>query len=364
MLIEGKAHRTIWVERGSVMIIDQTRLPHHLHIAALQSSKDAIMAIRSMMVRGAPLIGVTAAYGVALAMRSDASDLGLSMISDRLFAARPTAVNLGWALERMKKHLRGIPEKDRAFAAFALAAEMADEDVACNEAIGAHGLAVIEKIWRKRQDEGADRLNILTHCNAGWLATVDWGTALAPVYKAQQANIPVHVWVDETRPRNQGASLTARELSWAGVPHSVIVDNCGGHLMQKGRVDLCITGADRVALNGDSCNKIGTYLKALAAKDNGVPFYIAAPDSTIDKTLKDGKNIPIEEREETEVSHISGLTSDGEIVSVRLVPKGTHCVNIGFDVTPARLITGVITERGVVAASADGLASLYAKDMN
>ena len=214
MQIEGKAHRAIWVERGNVMIIDQTRLPHHLHITTLQSSKDVVGAIRSMMVRGAPLIGVAAAYGVALAMRSDASDLGLSMISDRLFATRPTAVNLGWALERMKKHLQDIPQKDRAQAAFTLAGEMADEDVACNEAIGANGLKEIEKIWQRRQDEGADRLNILTHCNAGWLATVDWGTALAPVYKAQQANIPMHVWVDETRPRNQGASLTARELSW------------------------------------------------------------------------------------------------------------------------------------------------------
>jgi len=362
MNINGVPTRTIWLaEDGEgVEIIDQTRLPHDFVVVRLDSLEDACAAIRDMWVRGAPLIGATAAYGMALALRDDASDDRLALAYERLLATRPTAVNLRWALDDMQALLAPLPVDERRAAAYARAAAIADEDVANNAALGEHGAAVIKALWAKRLAAGATRLNILTHCNAGWLATVDWGTALAPVYKAAEAGIPLHVWVDETRPRTQGASLTARELNWQGIPHTVIVDNAGGHVMQHGLVDLCIVGTDRTTASGDVCNKIGTYLKALAAHDNGVPFYVALPGPTIDWTLDDGvAEIPIEERDPAEVTHIAGRAADGGIVQVQLTPDGSPAINYAFDVTPARLVTGLVTERGVCPASRDGLLSLY-----
>ncbi|MGE5516250.1 MAG: S-methyl-5-thioribose-1-phosphate isomerase [Bacteroidota bacterium] len=362
MKIDGKPTRTIWLaEDGwAVEIIDQTRLPHQLVTARLETLADAAHAIKAMLVRGAPLIGATAAYGMALTARANASDMALMVAYNILHATRPTAINLKWALDEMIKALAGVPEADRAAAAYARAAEIAEEDVAINSAIGDNGLEVLHEIWARRRAEGAERLNVLTHCNAGWLATVDWGTAIAPIYKAFDAGMPIHVWVDETRPRNQGASLTARELNWHGVPHTVIADNTGGHLMQHGMVDCCIVGTDRVTRNGDVCNKIGTYLKALAAADNAVPFYVALPSPTIDWTVADGvKEIPIEERDATEQTHMTGKTADGAIVTVQVVPDGSPAGNWGFDVTPARLVTGLITERGVCAASPEGLRELF-----
>jgi methylthioribose-1-phosphate isomerase len=318
----------------------------------LNTMRDAERAIRDMEVRGAPLIGVTAAYGVALAMRGNASDAALAEACSVLLAARPTAVNLRWGVEKMRALLAPLPESERAAAAWQEAARIADEDVAINASIGQHGGEIIRAIHQKKNAT----VNILTHCNAGWLATVDWGTALAPVYTAFDAGIPLHVWVDETRPRNQGASLTAWELGQHGVPHTVIVDNAGGHLMQHGMVDMAIVGCDRVTARGDACNKIGTYLKALAARDNGVPFYVALPTPTIDWTLQDGvKEIPIEERAEEEVTHIAGLSEDGQVRTVQVTPQGSRAANYGFDVTPARLVTGLITERGVVAANAEAM---------
>jgi methylthioribose-1-phosphate isomerase len=362
MKANGIATRTIWLaaDGEGVEIIDQTRLPHDYVVVRLDTVEHAERAIGDMWVRGAPLIGATAAYGVALAMRSDPSDAHLESAYRHLHAARPTAVNLRWALDQMTAVLKPLPPAERRAAAYARAAQIAEEDVAANAAIGEHGLGLLRQLWAERQAAGAPCLNVLTHCNAGWLATVDWGTALAPIYKAQQAGIPLHVWVDETRPRNQGASLTACELDWQGIPHAVIVDNAGGHLMQHGRVDVCLVGADRTTATGDVCNKIGTYLKALAAHDNGVPFYVALPGSTIDWTIDDGlAAIPIEERQPSEVTHISGLTEDGVVTAVQLTPAGSPAVNFGFDVTPARLVSGLITERGVCAASRDGLLSLY-----
>ncbi len=353
MKINGTPYRTIWPVADAVEIIDQTRLPHAFVTLRLNTLRDAERAIRDMQVRGAPLIGVTAAYGVALAMRENPA--ALAEACSLLLASRPTAVNLRWGVEKMRALLAPLPESERAAAAWQEAARIADEDVAINAAIGEHGSEIIRTMHRRK----GDTVNILTHCNAGWLATVDWGTALAPIYKAFDAGIPLHVWVDETRPRNQGASLTAWELGQHGVPHTVIVDNAGGHLMQHGRVDMAIVGCDRVTARGDVCNKIGTYLKALAAHDNGVPFYVALPTPTIDWTLQDGvKEIPIEERAAEEVTHIAGLCDDGRVRTVQLTPQGSRAANYGFDVTPARLVSGLITERGVVAAEVGAMRSL------
>ena len=362
MKIKGTPWRTIWSEAdGTVVIIDQRALPHRLETQRLTSSAAVKRAIREMWVRGAPLIGATAAYGMALAMREDASDVGLVEAHARLLATRPTAVNLRWALERLSEPMRLVPPQQRAALAYRLAAELCDEDVAINHAIGKHGLALIAASARLHPGR---RVNILTHCNAGWLATVDWGTATAPIYQAFDAGIDVHVWVDETRPRNQGASLTAWELGQHGVPHTLIVDNAGGHLMQHGDVDLCIVGTDRVTSTGDVCNKIGTYLKALAAFDNGVPFFVAMPSPTLDLTVVDGvSEIPIENRDSEEISHITGRTADGRVETVRIAPPETACcTNPGFDVTPARLVTGLITERGLCAANPAAIAALFAPD--
>jgi len=360
MKVDGVAYRTIWVndDGWSVGIIDQTRLPHAFVTTSLKSEAEAAHAIKAMIVRGAPLIGATGAYGLALAMRADPADANLMAAYERLVVTRPTAINLRWALDRMLAALKPTAPAERMAIAYRLAAEIADEDAGICSAIGDHGLELIKavhvEVGRKRP------VQMLTHCNAGWLATVDWGTALAPIYKAHDAGIPLHVWVDETRPRNQGASLTAWELGRHGVKHTVIADNTGGHLMQHGQVDLCIVGTDRTTRQGDVCNKIGTYLKALAAKDNGVPFYVALPYSTIDWTIADGvKEIPIEERAEEEVSIITGKAADGAIHSVRILPDGSRAANYGFDVTPSRLVTGLITERGICPASEAGLLSLY-----
>jgi methylthioribose-1-phosphate isomerase len=362
MRIDGRNYRTIWTSAvgADVEVIDQRLLPHRFETARLDSAEAAAAAIRDMTVRGAPLIGATGAYGLALAMRADASDAALQRASALIGEARPTAVNLRWAIERMGARLAALPESERIEAAYQQAAEIADEDVAVCDAIGAQGLELIQAAQRP----GKDRIDILTHCNAGWLCAVDWGTALAPIYKAHRAGVPVHVWVDETRPRNQGASLTAWELGKEGVPHTVIADNVGGHLMQHGMVDLCIVGTDRTTRTGDVCNKIGTYLKALGARDNGVPFYVALPSSTIDWRIEDGlTQIPIEQRSPDEVTHIAGLASDGRVQTVRLTPDGSAAANYGFDVTPARLVTALITERGVCPASEVGLTRLFgAKD--
>jgi len=356
--IDGKPYRTIWLNEDgeSVEIIDQTKLPHKFETVTLRTLDDAARAIATMQVRGAPLIGATAAYGVALALRADASDEGLDRACAELAATRPTAINLCWALDEMQKAVRNQPREARVGAAFARAAEICDQDVETNRKIGEHGLGIIQAHAEKKN--GAT-VNVLTHCNAGWLACVDWGTALAPVYRAYDEGIDVHVWVDETRPRNQGASLTAFELGAHGVPHTLIADNAGGHLMQKQLVDLCIVGTDRTTGTGDVANKIGTYLKALAARDNQVPFFVALPFSTIDWTLSDGAEIPIEERDSEEVTHIKGRLPDGAIATVEIAPPKTQAVNYSFDVTPARLITGFITERGVTPATRDGLTTLY-----
>lgn len=359
MRVEGRPYRTIWTtgNGGSVSIIDQTRLPHEFAVVELGTVAEAAKAIKDMLVRGAPLIGVTAAYGLALAMQEDASDAHLAAASTALLATRPTAVNLAWALAVMQQHLKPLPPAERANAAFSRAAELAEEDVALCGAIGDHGLALIGKIAAAKVGEP---VNILTHCNAGWLATVDWGTATAPMYKAHDAGIPIRVFVDETRPRNQGASLTAWELGQHGIAHQVIVDNAGGHLMQHGQIDLVIVGTDRTTATGDVCNKIGTYLKALAAKDNEVPFFVAAPSPSIDFTVFDGvKDIPIEERSEAEVTYMQGVTADGRIERVRITPAASPAANPAFDVTPARLVTGLITERGVVAANEAALAAAF-----
>ncbi|MDB5601692.1 MAG: translation initiation factor subunit family [Xanthobacteraceae bacterium] len=365
MKVDGKPTRTIWLEADglTVVVIDQTALPHRFATVQLATLDEAARAIRSMIIRGAPLIGATAAYGMALAMRDDASDEALERAYAVLLETRPTAINLKWALDEMLAALRNRPRAERLAAAYARAAEIADEDVEINAAIGRHGLALIDKIAATKKP--GERVNVLTHCNAGWLATVDWGTATAPIYMAHDKGVNIHVFADETRPRNQGASLTAWELGQHGVPHTVIPDNTGGHLMQHGMVDLVIVGTDRVTANGDVCNKIGTYLKALAAKDNGVPFYVALPSPTIDFTLSDGlAEIPIEQRAAEEVATMTGLTADGRIETVRVVPKGSAVANYGFDVTPARLVTGLITERGIVAPTRADLAAAFPERSN
>ena len=359
MKVDGKDYRTIWLsdDGWGVEIIDQTKLPFVFETVRLENVDDVARAIKYMLVRGAPLIGATAAYGMALAMYADASDTHMEAAYQQLYVTRPTAVNLRWALDNMTSHLKPLAVTDRPAVAYARAAEICDDDVQICSSIGDHGFKLIKELYEKCGTDAP--VNILTHCNAGWLATVDWGTALAPIYKAHNAGIPVHVWVDETRPRNQGASLTAWELGRHGVPLTVIADNAGGHLMQEGRVDMCITGTDRTTASGDVCNKIGTYLKALAAFDNGVPFYVGLPSPTVDWTLDDGRDIPIEERDGDEVTKIQGKTATGEVVVVEIVPEGAHAGNPAFDVTPSRLVTGLITERGVCDASKAGLAKLF-----
>ncbi len=360
MKVNGKAMRSIWVEPDgwSVGVIDQTALPHRFATARLKTLQDAAHAIRAMVVRGAPLIGATAAYGVCLALREDASDEALERAYTTLIATRPTAINLKWALEEMMAAVRNRPRAERSAAAYRRAAEICEDDVAINSAIARNGLPLIEAV-AARKKPGAP-VNVLTHCNAGWLAAVDVGTATAPIYLAHDRGIAVHVFADETRPRNQGASLTAWELGQHGVPHTLIADNTGGHLMQHGLVDLVIVGTDRVTANGDVCNKIGTYLKALAARDNHVPFYVALPSPTIDFTVADGvTEIPIERRGADEVATMTGRTADGRIETVRIAPEGSPVANYGFDVTPARLVTGLITERGVIAASRAALKGAF-----
>jgi methylthioribose-1-phosphate isomerase len=356
MRISGRHFRTIWeTESGTVRVIDQSRLPFEFVTVDLETIDDAARAIKTMVVRGAPLIGATAAYGMALAARSDPSGPHLAEAARILQATRPTAINLSWALRRMQKALAEVQPQERLDMAFRQAAAICDGDVEQCRLIGVHGLEVIGKL----AETAGRKLNVLTHCNAGWLACVDWGTALSPVYMAHDAGIPLHVWVDETRPRNQGAALTAFELGAHGVPHTVIADNLGGHLMQRGQVDMVIVGSDRTTAAGDVCNKVGTYLKALAARDNDVPFYAALPVSTIDWSLDAGSAIPIEERPPEEVTHVTGQSSAGRIETVRLVPERSAALNLAFDVTPARLVTGLITERGVCAASRAGLQRLY-----
>jgi len=356
MKISGTHFRTIWVtESGTVRVIDQSRLPFEFVTLDLETFADAARAISTMVVRGAPLIGATAAYGMALAARADPEDSHLATAARVLQATRPTAINLAWALTRMRNLLAEARPQERADVAFREAAAICDADVEQCRAIGEHGL----EIMRGLAKADGRRLNILTHCNAGWLACVDWGTALSPIYMAHDAGVPVHVWVDETRPRNQGAALTAFELGAHGVPHTVVTDNLGGHLMQRGQVDMVIVGSDRTTAAGDVCNKVGTYLKALAARDNGVPFYAALPVSTIDWSLEAGAAIPIEERSPEEVTHITGQSASGRMETVRLVPEKSAALNLAFDVTPARLVTGLITERGSCAASRAGLQRLY-----
>jgi methylthioribose-1-phosphate isomerase len=359
MKIGGKHYRSVWpIGDDAFGIIDQTRLPHEFVTLTLRSWQDAAHAISSMQTRGAPLIGAVGAYGLALAMREDASDENLSRVHDRLAETRPTAINLRWALGRVRDALLNRPRAERAGLAWKEAAAIADEDVAMSRAIGEHGLGLIKQVAAKKPGK---TVNILTHCNAGWLATVDYGTALAPIYLAHDAAIPLHVWVDETRPRGQGASLTAFELGGHGVAHTILADNAGGHYMQAGQVDLVIVGTDRVTANGDVANKIGTYLKALAARDNDVPFYVALPSSTIDWTLASGREIPIEERSPDEVLKVAGRLSDGNVATVDIAAPGSKAANPAFDVTPARLVTGLITERGVCAASREGLQALFGR---
>ena len=360
MKIHGKHTRSIWLEGDgqTIGIIDQTLLPHRYATLQLKSCEDVAHAIKSMQTRGAPLIGAVAAYGLAMALRKDASDENLERAYATLLATRPTAINLKWALDEIMAAVRNRPRDERVAAAYKRAAEICDEDAAMSEAIGRHGLKLIEDIAATKKP--GEPVNVLTHCNAGWLATVDYGTATAPIYMAHDKGIPIHVWVDETRPRNQGASLTAFELGQHGVKHTVIPDNTGGHLMQHKQIDIAIVGADRVTALGDACNKIGTYLKALAAKDNGIPFYVALPSPTIDWTVHDGvKEIPIEERNSDEVTFVQGRAADGSIATVRISPEGSPAANPAFDVTPARLITGLITERGIADASPQGLKALF-----
>jgi methylthioribose-1-phosphate isomerase len=359
MKVDGKHFRTIWLEPDgwSVGAIDQRKLPHQFVVVRLTNCAEAADAIRSMLVRGAPLIGATAAYGMALGMHDDATDVGIDRAYRMLIATRPTAINLKWALDEMRAVLQPLAPSARTQAAYARAGDIAEEDIAINQGMARHGVPLIEAIAAGKKP--GEPVNVLTHCNAGWLATVDWGTATAPIYLAHDRGLPIHVWVDETRPRNQGASLTAWELGHHGVRHTVIPDNTGGHLMQHGKVDLVIVGTDRVAANGDVCNKIGTYLKALAACDNGVPFYVALPSPTIDFSIADGRQVPIEQRSADEVATMSGRTADGRIETVRIVPDGSPVANYAFDVTPARLVTGLITERGVLKADRSALSAAF-----
>ncbi len=355
MKIEGKSYKTIWFDNNLVKIIDQTKLPHQFIIKDLKTVQDAINAIKRMEVRGAPLIGATAAYGLVLSIieKNDLSFLKKS--SEELIASRPTAINLKWAVDRMMEKLIGVNDKDILKIALDEAKAITEEDEKFCKNIGLNGLKIIEDISNKKKDT----VNILTHCNAGWLATIDWGTATSPIYHAHQKGIKVHVWVDETRPRNQGANLTSFELNEEGISNTVITDNAGGILMQRGEVDMCIVGTDRTLSNGDVCNKIGTYLKALSAKDNNVPFYVALPSSTIDWSIKDHKQIPIEERNSEELSHIDGVDENNEIKKIRIYPQKSKSLNLAFDVTPAKLVTGLITEKGVCEASEKGLKGLF-----
>lgn len=359
MNVGGKPERTIApaADGAAVEIIDQTQLPFAFVRKSLVALEEVVEAISAMRVRGAPLIGVTAAYGLALALRDDASDAGLASACQRLLATRPTAVNLRWALGQMRASVVALPENERAARAWQRAGELAEADVTVCKALAEHGLRLLEK--RAADRRGLGPLQVLTHCNAGWLAAVDWGTALAPLYLAHESNLDVHVWVDETRPRNQGASLTAWELAQHGIPHTLVTDNAGGHLMQTGQVDCCLVGTDRTTAGGDVCNKIGTYLKALAARDNGVPFYVAVPSSSIDWRIGSPADVPIEERDADEVARIAGRTAEGERIEINLVPDGTRVVNPAFDVTPARLVSALITERGVCDASPQGLERLF-----
>ncbi len=355
MKIEGQSYKTIWFENNLIKIIDQTKLPHQFVVKDLKKVKDAINAIKTMEVRGAPLIGATAAYGLALSIieKNDLSFLKKS--SEELIASRPTAINLKWAVDRMMKKLSRVNDKDILKIALDEAKAIIEEDEKFCKNIGLNGLKIIEDIANKKKDT----VNILTHCNAGWLATIDWGTATSPIYHAHQKGIKVHVWVDETRPRNQGANLTSYELNEEGISNTVITDNAGGILMQRGQVDMCIVGTDRTLSNGDVCNKIGTYLKALSAKDNNVPFYVALPSSTIDWSIKDHKQIPIEERNSEELSHVEGVDENNEIKKVRIYPQKSKSLNLAFDVTPAKLVTGLITEKGICEASEKGLKGLF-----
>jgi methylthioribose-1-phosphate isomerase len=358
MRVGNRHFRSIWVggDGRSVAIIDQTKLPHEFEIATLSTLEDAARAIETMQVRGAPLIGATAAYGMCLALDHDPSDEALEAACERLRRTRPTAINLKWALDEMMAAVRNRPRHERVAAAYGRAAEICEADVGTNRRIGEHGVKLIEEIAAGKPGRP---VNVLTHCNAGWIATVDWGTALSPIYMAHDRGLAVHVWVDETRPRNQGAALTAWELGSHGVAHTIVADNAGGHLMQRGDVDLVIVGTDRTTRTGDVANKIGTYLKALAAFDNGIPFYVALPHSTIDWAVGAGSEIPIEERSGHEVTHVTGRAADGRIVTVQISAPGSAAGNPAFDVTPARLVTGLITERGVTEASSEGLLRLY-----
>ena len=355
MRIEGKEYRTIWFENNIVKIIDQTKLPHQFIIKDLKSVKDAINAIKIMEVRGAPLIGGTAAYGMALAVQENDNPEFIKKIAEELIQSRPTAINLKWAVDRMMKKISGINSDKILDIALNEAKKICDEDEKFCENIGLNGLKIIEEIYNKKKDT----VNILTHCNAGWLATINWGTATSSIYHAHKKGIPVHVWVDETRPRNQGANLTSYELNEENIPNTIIADNTGGILMQRGEVDMCIVGTDRTLSNGDVCNKIGTYLKALAAHDNNVPFYVALPSSTIDWEIKEGKDIPIEERNSEELSHVEGVDENNEIKKVLIYPKKSKAMNLAFDVTPAKYVTGLITEKGISEASSEGLKKLF-----
>ena len=355
MKIEGKEYRTIWFENNVVKIIDQTKLPHQFIIKDLKTVKDAINAIKIMEVRGAPLIGATAAYGLVLAIIENNDQSFLKKSAENLINSRPTAINLKWAVDRMIKKLSGVNSDKILEIAINEAKEICEEDVKFCENIGLNGLKIIEEIYGKKKDT----VNILTHCNAGWLATINWGTATSPIYHAHKKGIPVHVWADETRPRNQGANLTSYELNEENIPNTIIADNTGGILMQRGEVDMCIVGTDRTLANGDVCNKIGTYLKALAAKDNNVPFYVALPSSTIDWDIKNYKDIPIEERNSEELSHIEGLDENGNVKKIQIYPKKSKSMNLAFDVTPAKYVTGLITEKGVCEASEKGLKDLF-----
>ncbi len=357
MKIEGKEYRTIWYEGNIVKIIDQTKLPHRFIIKELKSVNDAINAIKIMEVRGAPLIGGTAAYGLVLAIQENNNPEFIKKSAEDLIQSRPTAINLKWAVDRMTKKLSGINSDQILSIALNEAKEICDEDEKFCENIGINGLKIIEEIYNKKKDT----VNILTHCNAGWLATINWGTATSPIYHAHKKGIPVHVWVDETRPRNQGANLTSYELNEEEIPNTIIADNTGGILMQRGEVDMCIVGTDRTLSNGDVCNKIGTYLKALAAYDNNVPFYVALPSSTIDWEIKNSKDIPIEERNSEELSHIEGIDENNEIKKVLIYPNKSKAMNLAFDVTPAKYVTGLITERGISEASNKGLKELFKK---
>ena len=355
MKIEGKEYRTIWFENNVVKIIDQTKLPHQFIIKDLKTVKDSINAIKTMEVRGAPLIGATAAYGLVLSILEKNDQSFLKKSAEDLIASRPTAINLKWAVDRMMKRISGINSNEVFKIALNEAKKIVEEDVTFCKNIGENGLKIIEEISNKKKD----KVNILTHCNAGWLATINWGTATSPIYHAHQKGIKVHVWVDETRPRNQGANLTSYELNEEGISNTIITDNAGGILMQRGQVDMCIVGTDRTLSNGDVCNKIGTYLKALSAKDNNVPFYVALPSSTIDWSIKDHRQIPIEERNSEELSHVEGIDENNEIKKVRIYPQKSKSLNLAFDVTPAKLVTGLITEKGICEASEKGLKGLF-----